>query len=511
MNVYLMYRDRDFDAKAQLPWNQKALEQDLELQVLYEAMAQRDEFLLQVVKKAVLLSLFDGQAIRYRQGILEDCIRNPQAVHELYGITLEAIKRRRESWFGGYSRYYPSSILHSSVELLHSFTELLRRLRVLAERHSEAFHSEGFRSLFAMFRRELSEEYLALVLKHLGELRLTRGALLSARLGEGNKGTGYVLRRPNKKEAWLKRFFRKPPVSCSFRIADRDEGGARALSDIKGEGINQVANALAQSAEHIVSFFDMLRTELAFYIGCLNLHEALRQKGQPVCLPEPVEQGARAHCFHGLYDPALALTMDGRVIGSDVDAEGKELAFITGANQGGKSTFLRSIGAAQLMMQCGMFVPAQSFRANICSGLFTHYARKEDPTMRSGKFDEELGRMSEIVDYIGGDSLILFNESFSATNEREGSEIARQVVAALLDKRVKVFFVTHMYELARGFYEGNTYASIFLRAGRLEDGTRTYRIAQGEPQQTSYGRDLYEKIFSQERQTKALSAGALSA
>ena len=506
MNVFLMFRDKDFDEQVQLPWNQKALEQDLELQVIYEAMAGKDDFMLKVVKKAVLLSLLDVQAIRYRQGILRDCLRNPQVIHELYDISLQAIKRRRESWFGGYSRYYPSSILHSSVELLHSFTELLRRLRLIAEKNSTAFHSEGFRSLFAMFRRELSEEYLALVLNHLGELRFSRGALLSARLGEGNKGTEYELRRPNPKEAWLRRFFRKAPASSTFRIADRDEGGARALSDIKGEGINRAANALAQSAEHIVSFFDMLRTELAFYIGCLNLHEALRSKGQPVCLPEAVEAGTRAHAFQGLYDAPLALTMDGQAIGSEVEADRKELVFITGANQGGKSTFLRSIGVAQVLMQCGLFVPAVFFRANICSGLFTHYARKEDAAMRSGKFDEELGRMSEIVDHIRGNSLVLFNESFSATNEREGSEIARQIVAALLDKRVKVFFVTHMYELARGFYEGNTYASMFLRAGRREDGTRTFKISEGEPLQTSHGRDLYERVFAAEGRELARSA-----
>jgi DNA mismatch repair ATPase MutS len=511
MNVFLMFRDRDFDEQAVLPWNQKALEEDLGLEVLYNAMARQDAFLLKMVKKAVLLSLQDVQEVRYRQGILSDCIKNPEVIQELYGITLEAIRRKRESWFGGYSRYYPSSILHSSVELLYSFTELLRQLRTIAEQQSRAFHSEGFSALFAMLRKELSEEYLAVVLQYLKELRLSRGALVSARLGEGNKGTDYVLRRPNQKQAWLKRVLSKAPLSSSFRIADRDESGARILSELKGQGLNQVANALAQSAEHVVSFFTMLRTELAFYIGCLNLHEALAQRGQTVCLPEPVEKGERVHSFRGLYDPSLALTMDAKVIGSDVDVEEKELAFITGANQGGKSTFLRSIGIAQVMMQCGMFVPAKSLRANLCSGLFTHYARKEDPTMSSGKFDEELGRMSEIVDHVRQDSLILFNESFSATNEREGSEIARQVVAALLDKRVKVFFVTHMYELARGFYEGNAYASIFLRPGRLEDGTRTFKIGEGEPQQTSYGRDLYERIFSQERQSRAVPAGALSA
>ena len=44
------------------------------------------------------------------------------------------------------------------------------------------------------------------------------------------------------------------------------------------------------------------------------------------------------------------------VVGNDLDADGKSLVMITGANQGGKSTFLRSVGLAQLMTQGGMFV-----------------------------------------------------------------------------------------------------------------------------------------------------------
>lgn len=64
--------------------------------------------------------------------------------------------------------------------------------------------------------------------------------------------------------------------------------------------------------------------------------------------------------------------------------------------------------------------------------------------MESGKLDEELSRMSGIVDHISSDSMVLFNESFAATNEREGSEIARQIVSALLEKRIKIFFVTHL-------------------------------------------------------------------
>jgi DNA mismatch repair ATPase MutS len=185
-------------------------------------------------------------------------------------------------------------------------------------------------------------------------------------------------------------------------------------------------------------------------------------------------------------------------VGNDLDADNKSLVIITGANQGGKSTFLRSIGLAQLMMQCGMFVPAEQFCANLCDGLFTHYKRSEDVTMNSGKLDEELSRMSDIVNHITSSSVMLFNESFAATNEREGSEIARQIVTALVEKGIKVYFVTHLYEFAHRYYDKKAEGALFLRAERQEDGTRTFRLIEGEPLQTSYGTDLYDRIWGRE-------------
>jgi len=132
--------------------------------------------------------------------------------------------------------------------------------------------------------------------------------------------------------------------------------------------------------------------------------------------------------------------------------------------------------------------------------------------MKSGKFDEELSRMSEIVDHLTANSLVLFNESFAATNEREGSEIGRQIVTALLEKHIKVFFVTHQYELAHGFYRQHRQDALFLRAEREPDGTRTFKLSEGEPLQTSYGEDLFGKIFVDDKDvTTAHELPAVSA
>jgi len=495
MKAFLMYKNLDFDLQRQLPSNEQILTQDLELNTLFNAMALDNKFLFEVGKKAVLSGQSDVDTIIYRQNILKDCLKNPSIVREIYQIPIESSESKQRHWMGVFS-YIASGVLSSSIEMLQMFVGLLRKLKNIADEHADKFESEGFTAFFAMIKKELDDEYFAIVENHLKQLKFRNGVLISAELGEGNEGTNYILRKPNAKNRnWVKQFFAQKSPVYTFYIHPRDDHGSRALSEIKDRGINLVANALAQSADHIDSFFKMLQIELAFYIGCLNLYEQLAQIGETVSFPLPVPANERSHSFHGLYDVCLALTKKQKTVGNDVNADNKDLVIITGANQGGKSTFLRSIGLAQLMMQCGMFVPAENFCANLCEGLFTHYRRKEDASMKSGKLDEELSRMSTIADNITSNSMALFNESFAATNEREGSEIARQITRALLEKRIKVFFVTHQYDFAHGFYDKRMENVFFLRAERKADGGRTYKVIEGEPLQTSYGEDVYHTVF----------------
>ena len=329
-------------------------------------------------------------------------------------------------------------------------------------------------------------------------------------MGKGNKGQSYVLRKPNvDPRSWLVRLLNEKPRAYTFRLHPRDEAGARALSTLNDRGVNLVANALAQSTDHVLSFFQMLRTELAFYIGCLNLHAELMRIGEPVCLPRPSPR-ERKLSFAGLYDASLALSMGRKVVGNDLNADGSDLVIITGANNGGKSTFLRSIGLGHLMMQAGMFVAAENFSSHVCDGLFTHYKREEDPTMESGKWDEELSRMSEIVDKIKPNSIVLFNESFASTNEREGSEVASQIVSALLDRGVRTFFVTHLYYFANSFFVRKPDRATFLRAERRADGERPFKLTKAAPLQTSYGKDLYRAIFSASSAVRADASASLT-
>jgi len=528
MKVYLLHRDQDFAVRPELrdaifdamlsgdlfaianvrrdrqrqkkprplapTGNDAVLTQDLELGTLWNAMAAGDEFLFETAKRAILSGLTDPDAIVYRQQVLADCIEHPEVIRQLYQLAVEALENERTTG-GLFALVSPDQILSRSVRVLELQAGVLRRLRQIAVQQAADFRSEGFTRFFAMLAEELAEDYLQAVEQHLRELEFKRGVVESAELAKGFKGRRYIIRTP-REQSWTERLpFGNRAESYSFTIPPRDENGFKSLEQIRGRGINRVADSVAQSADHVKSFFAMLRLELAFYLGCLNLHDKLAGKGEPVCFPEPLAASQLTLTAQGIYDVCLTLHLQNRVIGNDVNADGKSLVMITGANQGGKSTLLRSLGLAHLMMQAGMFTGAQSFRADVCNGVFTHYKREEDATMERGKLDEELSRMSTIAGQITRHSILLCNESFASTNEREGSEIARQIVRAMLRKQIKVFFVTHMYDLAHSFYARQPGHAVFLRAERQPDGRRTFRLTKGEPLPTSYGEDSYRRIF----------------
>lgn len=496
MKPHLLYPDQDLDIDSKPPSNDEELIRDLGLDTLFDAMANGDPFLREAASRVVLQSVTDPELIRYRQHILADCLKLPELAREIYDTAVEAIAGEKRIYRGIFSEHYPELTLHRSVEELEFFVTILKKLRDLAAQHRQEFQSQGFRELFDTLPRELDDDYFGEVARHLRRLRFRKGVLISTQLGKGYKGHDYILRRPNESpHPWLDWLTVDSRPSYSFRIADRDEAGSRALAELRGRGIDHAANALAQSADHILSFFTLLRSELGFYIACVNVHNALSAKRRTMTFPQPLTMEETAISSTGLYDVNLGLRLDTVVVGNDLNARGKSLIIITGANQGGKSTFLRAVGLAQLMMQCGMFVAADSYSANTCARLFTHYKREEDATMESGKFDEELKRMSKMADEVKPHGMVLFNESFAATNEREGSEIARQIVRALLDNRIKVFFVTHFYDLANSFYRLHDPTAAFLRAEREEDGRRTFRLVSGQPLPTSYGPDLYQRTF----------------
>ena len=487
-----MYQDRDFVPRPDPGYFGRQLIQDLGLTVLLDTMADGDEHILSVCTSAFFQGLSSPDEILYRQAVLRDCMEHSDIIRSMYQITCETIEeRRRHYWDWGTRYFYVSSIMSNAVRLLEYLIRQFARLKEIAESGLPSLRSEGMKNLFTTLVLELSDEYLEELKEHLRELNFRDGTLVSAALTPGCVSKNYLMHQSSLTREEKIRWKFAP----KYTVPPRDERGMQELARRRDIAINTAANGVAQAADQALGYFQALRTELAFYTGCLNLRDALGKKGEPICFPKPRPAGEAVHAWKNLYDAGLSLILKEHVVGNTADTGTRTLTVITGANQGGKSTFLRSIGQAQIMMECGMFVPAETFTSAIAKGIFTHYKREEDAAMKSGKLDEELERMSSIVDHLHPGSLVLFNESFASTNEREGSMIARQIVNALTNEGVRVFFVTHMYDLSFGLFEQYGNRALFLRADRGPDAKRPFTLSEAGPLPTSYGEDLYEKIF----------------
>src|ERR1035437_9483530 len=200
MKALLLYADRDFDPQGALPPNRTGLTEDLGLELLFRSMAQADEFVLETVRTVVLSSLVNANEILYRQRVLRDCTEHAATVRELYVLVGKTLAAERRIW-GGLLDDYAEGLLHRSVAVLELLSEYLKKLRRIADRQGAherggKFHSEGFSVLFSMLSRQLDDDFLKSLDRHLKHLTFDDGVSMSAVLGEANDSPSYVLLEP---------------------------------------------------------------------------------------------------------------------------------------------------------------------------------------------------------------------------------------------------------------------------------------------------------------------------
>lgn len=498
MKPHLLFQTKDFNNQQNLPPNANVLKKDLELQILFDVMADNDELLAEVIPKVILNATENNaETIIYRQAILKDCINHYTIIKDIYTLASTAIESRKKSWFGVFTSR-PTSVLSASVGMMKIYINYLQQLNSIANENINLFQSQGFRQFMNTLQTELNTEYINQIKENIYQLSFQNGIYTTAQLTIANKGFNYQLQKNiEKKLKWWQKIFKKNNKNFSFNIHPRDESSIRALQQLKDEIVNNAANTLAQANDYILNFFILLQQELAFYLGCVNLYNHLKKINASISYPQ-ISTNRLWHTATALYDPCLCLSMNKQVVNNNFNAQEKPLIIITGANRGGKTTFLRSVGIAQLMMQSGMFVAAEYYSANLVKGLFTHFKKEEDFTMQSGKLDEELSRMNDIVNNLTAGAMVLFNESFAATNQREGAEIAIQITNALIEKNIKTFFVTHLYNVGNYYYKNKLNNTLFLRANRDDYGKRNFKLIEAYPLNTSYAKDLYFKIFENE-------------
>jgi len=488
MNVNLMFKDSDFATNSELCFAYDTLKTDFELRKVLDAMSKEDEVIYASCETALFTPLKSLVDISYRQENLKDALGNSTLVRKLYQAAYDTVLTKSKMWNANLRANNLNSTVYNAVRLLELYIDNLENLRLIVDADDGIFKSEGFSNLLAQIQEEFSSEYCNKARDLLGEVRNKSGTFIEVKLGSYLQGINYTLIKKGKLS--FRGFFRNV---FSYTPEGGDNAGTKEMNRKYSIAINDAANALAQSADHLEAFFRQLRDEMAFYVGCLNLGDFLSSVGMEYCIPTMLPLKGFTREYTDLYDVGLVLMKKSKVDVNTFRSEDKHMYIITGVNQGGKTTFVRSMGQAQMMGQCGMLVGASSYSSSIVDGVYSHFRKEEDSTMESGKLEEELIRMNDIVENLHPGSLVFFNESFAATNEREGSEIHKQIASALVENEVEVFTVTHLVTFALN-YSGKIDVE-FLRAERNRNNKNVYSLIQGEPKTFSFDVEIFKSVF----------------
>ena len=259
--------------------------------------------------------------------------------------------------------------------------------------------------------------------------------------------------------------------------------------------INIIARRLAAIYETLIDLFADLSGELVFYKYALNMIGYMRQSGIPYCLPEITDSLNTLSCsaeIEGLCDITLATAFKNaearfEVIKNDyILKEQDKINIIIGANQSGKTTFLRAFGSALTFARAGLPVPASRACISLFKNLYTHFQRYDEDLKNEGQLDTELAEMSKIVYSAGKDSVILMNESFSSTGLKDATQIASDILSALNYIGAKVVYVTHIPEIKTKLSEADSLDKTgkeninLYRTGQKDDGSPSFKLEKIE-------------------------------
>ncbi|MFO8063776.1 MAG: hypothetical protein R6V29_03985 [Spirochaetia bacterium] len=507
----------------------------------------------------------DGETVTYRRRVLADLAAAPELRNALEALLP---KLRELTVFSRSAADTDSPLLQAIRRMgeLELYVECIEDLCSAAHTAPSASRrSEGLTALFAYATEVRDTPHFAALKEELPRMKeglkhkqsVTIGINLDERFRPSEAALLSVNPERFEQSGVLGKFLDSLSVSPRYRVSaplhkmpstPRVPEGKIPLTPLF-QDLSDILKSLGRTLERSLKEFLSIETaelagiehELSFYLGAYRLKERLDEAGFATCLPTISEDNGRRLRAEGFYNVHLALRAlqsprsgresagvegaDGEdeeattaaaaasVVENDIDL-GPEagLAVITGANQGGKTTFVQGAGIIQVMAQAGLFVTARSAELSPVDTVLTHFPSAEGGNIETGRLSTELSELSALFESATADSLLLLNESLAGTNAGEALELAEEMLWALRRVGTRTLYATHLHGIIERLPELNT-SSISgpvisgLAAETQWDGEtmkRTYRIIPQAQQGKSFARDLarrhgvtYEQLVEQ--------------
>lgn len=226
--------------------------------------------------------------------------------------------------------------------------------------------------------------------------------------------------------------------------------------------------------------------EIEFYLSIFELIQKTRSMGMPCCFARICDNSSVR--IMSAYDITLISKECDNIIPNDVIFnEDDPFFFLSGANGGGKTTYLRTCGVAVLFSLLGCPVSAVSCELCMLDSIGTHFPRDERFDT-DGRFLDEQKRVDALLSNIGNKSLVLLNETYSTTNEKKAAKMTVQLAKKLYADRQFGVYVTHQKSVLK---EDIPLLSCIV--DKDDENKRTYKIKRIDRIGSSHAEDVLRK------------------
>ena len=410
-----------------------------------------------------------------RQNILKDFIDHENLAKNVYDLCKSHAEMRFPT-YGAYSRPDTHSKLRDCLKTFNDAYSFFDKLLGLLKNNT--FKSKNLNDLLEKLNENSSfYDEIRISVNKMAQACFENDYTLSVTFNEA-----LVLQNGNISSTnyWQSKFsfFKKKSAFFAAVTYANDQMAENCVYEINDKISRNLISVTKTIIRLINDFCDELTVGTGFYLSAIKI----LKKAKCFCFPVFDSDFIIAE---SIYD----ISINGDIVYNNFESETGYFYLISGPNQGGKTTFLRSLGTAQLFAQGGIIVPAERYRCPVYQNIITHFPKDEDADCVFGKLAEELTRLKTDYPKMSDNALVLFNESFATTTEKEGCEIAEDILKALSTSDSDVFFVTHIYKLLEKYKEIdllNNKKVKSLVSGLNKDLSRNYKIYESEPQKQIY-------------------------